>query len=529
MLFSKRIVAFILIQFIVLTVANAQLEGTSSNLPLIIINTDNQEIVDEPEILAHMGIVNNQPEKRNRITDPFNNYNGKILIEIRGYSSQSYPKKQYKIETIYNDSSNNNVALLGLPEENDWVLYAPYSDKSLIRNVLAYNLHESFGHYAPRTRFCELIINDEYLGVYVLTEKIKRDKNRVDLAKLKPKDNCGESVSGGYLLQIDRSGSCIFNAENMTRRIGIEYPKCHNITNQQNEYITNYISNFDQKLFSENYIDTVHGYKSYINVNSCIDYLLINELAKNIDAYRLSTYMYKNKESNGGKLCFGPVWDFNIAFGNADYRNGYSTDSILASNYVWWNRFLQDTTFNNRLKKRWFELRKKQLSNTHIINLIDSLAGIVNEAQARNFYKWDILGHYIWPNYYIGQTYKAEINFLKSWIVNRLNWLDVNIPGNIDNYTPYTSYKSTVFPNPYTYFFTYLFTINETSMVNIKILDSRGIVISSLVNKQKYDAGTHKLTFSGNNSEYLKPNSLYFILLELNNTVVSCNKIIKQY
>ena len=182
----------------------------STSLPLIIINTtETPEIYDEPRVPAHMGIVNNGAGQMNSIFDPYNAYDGRIEIEIRGASSQMFPKKNYGFETQLEDGSNNNISLLGMPEENDWILHGPYADKSLLRNVLAYYMARRTGHYAPRTRLCELIVNDDYRGVYMLTERIKRDENRVDVAKLTPEDIEGDELTGGYILQIDRDNEDI--------------------------------------------------------------------------------------------------------------------------------------------------------------------------------------------------------------------------------------------------------------------------------------------------------------------------------
>ncbi len=177
----------------------------STLLPLVVINTDGQPIPMEPRITASMKLVDNPPGIYNFPDDPGNGYDGQISIEIRGESSAWYsPKKSYSLETQTDLGENNNVSLLDLPQENDWILYGPYLDKSLIRNVLSYRLFEEMGHYSPRTRFVEVILNNDYQGVYILTEKIKRDKNRVDMAKLLPTDISGDELTGGYLLRIDK-------------------------------------------------------------------------------------------------------------------------------------------------------------------------------------------------------------------------------------------------------------------------------------------------------------------------------------
>src|SRR5690606_24210146 len=161
---------------------------TSSNLPIVVINTNGQIIPDDEKITADMGIIYNGPGIRNNITDPFNNYNGKIGIEVRGSTSQWFPKKQYAVETRDISGEDTSVSLLGFPEESDWILFAPYNDKSLMRDVLVYKVSSLLGRYASRSMYCEVVLNSEYVGVYVLLEKVKRDGDRVDIKKLEPGD-----------------------------------------------------------------------------------------------------------------------------------------------------------------------------------------------------------------------------------------------------------------------------------------------------------------------------------------------------
>ena len=219
-------------------------QEVQSNLPIIIINTDNQTILDDPRVVCDMGIINN-PHITNNSTDDYNEYDGKISIELRGSTSQSFPKKSYSFETQNVKGENNNISLLGLPEENDWILYAPYSDKTMLRNVLSYSLSEKMGNYAPRTRFCELIINNEYQGVYVLTEKIKRDKNRVNIKEIEEAD-----ITGGYIIKIDRPASGSLESQWATNSTAVSggtlycqyhYPKSSDINDEQKEYIKNFI------------------------------------------------------------------------------------------------------------------------------------------------------------------------------------------------------------------------------------------------------------------------------------------------
>ena len=420
---------------------------TSSNLPIVIINTNNQNILDSARIICDMGIIDNGFGNLNTIGDTFNGYDGKISIEYRGSSSQSFPKKPYGFETQDSLGNNNNVSLLGMPIENDWILYAPYMDKSLMRNFLTFDLGRKMGKYCSRTVYCELVINGDYQGVYILMEKIKRDKNRVDIAALDSDDLNGDSLTGGYIVKIDKftgsgGGSWLSNFPNLgggSTFIQYHYPEGATLHPLQKNYIENFVDSFEYALAGPNFNDSLIGYLKYIDVNSFIDLYIINELSRNVDGYRLSTYMYKDRDDNGGKLTMGPLWDYNLAFGNANFCNGGITSGweiddggqgCAWNNPFWFERLLDDTNYVNKLKCRWEYLRDNSFHEDSIFNFIDSTALYIDHASQRNFQKWDILGTYVWPNYYVGNTYQDEINFLKNWIGDRLVWIDTNLLGN---------------------------------------------------------------------------------------------------
>ena len=417
---------------------------TTSNLPIVVINTNGQTIVDDPRIVCDMGIIDNGFGTINSINDPFNNYNGKISIEYRGSSSQTFPKKPYALETQDSIGNNNNVSLLGMPIENDWILYAPYSDKALMRNFLTFDLGRKMGHYAPRTVYCELVINGDYKGIYILMEKIKRDKDRVDIAKLDTDDLAGDSLTGGYIIKVDKytgTGGVDWlsdfpNISGGSLYIQYHYPEATALQPQQLNYIEQYVDSFEYALNGLNFADTSIGYAKYIDINSFIDFYIINEISKNIDGYRLSTYMHKDKQSKGGKLTMGPFWDFNLAFGNADYCNGGITSGwevnggCGGNNPFWFERLLDDTIYENKLKCRWEYLREKSFHQDSLFNFIDSMALYLNDAQQRNFQQWPSLGTYVWPNFYVGNTYQDELIFFKTWIGDRLLWIDNNLSGN---------------------------------------------------------------------------------------------------
>lgn len=409
---------------------------SSSNLPIIKINTNGKEIVDEPKIIADMSIIDNGPGKTNHIGDTHYSYQGKIGIEIRGHSSQMFPKKQFGFET--RDATGNDdvdVSLLGLPAESDWILSANYSDKTMMRNILSYQLSREMGHYASRTVYCEVIIDNEYKGVFVLMEKIKKDKNRVDIEKLKSSDIAPPNVTGGYIFSIDKlDGGEVTWHSSIQNSITFQfvYPKKpEDIEPQQKDYIESYVDSFEQALNGKDFQDPNIGFRKYIDVKSFMDFFIINELARNIDGFRLSSYFHKPREE---KIIAGPVWDFDIAWGNANYYNGSSTEGYVYSyNYpkndylvpFWWKRFMEDDLWKQNLICRYDSFRENILSNQHINHIIDSLANKLQYAQQRNFIRWDILGEPVWPNPEpLPQTYSAEVTYLKNWISKRLSFLD---------------------------------------------------------------------------------------------------------
>ncbi|MBK9526360.1 MAG: CotH kinase family protein [Bacteroidetes bacterium] len=419
-----------------------------SSLPIFIINTNGQSISDSPKIIANLGVIDNGTGNRNNISDPMNNYNGKIAIEVRGSSSQMFPKKSYGFETRdISGNLKNDVSLVGMPEEHDWILSANYTDKTFCRNVLSYQLANEMGHYAVRTKYVDLVIDGEYKGIYVFMEKIKRDKDRLDLKKLYTFETSYPDVSGGYIIKIDKTtgggGSGwtsnyapVNHPNGQTIYYQYDYPDPDSIVAPQKAYIQAYVDSFERALNSSNFMDSSLGYAKFIGNTSFIDYFFSNEISKNVDGYRISSYLYKDKEKT---LKTGPVWDYDIAFGNANYCGGNDTTgwayqfTCTGDGYqppFWWQRMMQDSNYTNQLKCRWQNLRTTVLDKQHIYNVIDSIAATLNESKDWNFTVWPILGTYVWPNPSpYPTTYAGEIQNLKNWVNTRLTWMDNNIPG----------------------------------------------------------------------------------------------------
>ncbi|MBN1599260.1 MAG: CotH kinase family protein [Bacteroidales bacterium] len=531
----------------------------SSNLPLVVLETYAGEIIpDEPKITADLKIIDTEGTEYNLVTDDANVYDGLVAIELRGSSSlYYYPKKSFTFETRDNYGDNLNVSILGMPKENDWVLYAPYGDKSLIRNVITYKLVADLGHYAPRTRMVELIKNGNSYGVYVLTEKIKCDNNRVDIASLNPDEVSGLDLTGGYIIKIDKKEgefdgwqSKFGSADSEFGKTYFQYvyPKYDEIVDAQKEYIQQFMHYFETNLRSETFDDPVIGYTRLIDVESFIDYFIINELTKNIDGYRISTFLYKDRDDHGGKLHAGPVWDYNLAFGNADYCEGYSTEGwsvdftrvCPSDSYkvpFWWDRLLQDENFTIELKDRWDDLRTDILSEETLFAAIDSLVDLTFEARVRNYAIWqEALGNDIWPNYVYPETYDEEISYMKSWISDRLEWIDDNIGETrerrvyvpIDN-TEFTEYVPFgAFPNPFNDQLTFTFELEKPHSIKIDVYNLNGQIINTVIYNE-FSEGYHEIYWNGTGlSGNMIHSGVYIYTVTIDKELKHTGRIIKQ-
>lgn len=424
---------------------------SDSKLPIIKINTSGTEIDEDDKITAHMGIINNGKGETNDMTDLFTDYDGYIGIEKRGQSSRDFPKRSYSLETRDEWGDNLNVNLLGMPKENDWILYAPYTDKSMLRNVVTYEMAKALDMYSTRTAYCELYINDHYQGIYVLLERIKRDDSRVDIDSMEYINGDDNSLTGGYIFSVDKTDDFIENYSGWTSSpspsfpnakdiiFQYVYPKAKNISAYEQNYLQNYVTEAEAALISPDFTDKDNGYNKYFDVGSFVDFMLINEVSKEVDKYRYSTYFYKKKDSKGGEIHAGPIWDYNLGYGNVDYWDyGLSTEGWLYTDVkdasysimYWWMRFMQDPHFESIATERYASLRANEWTNDKVNAMIDSIANYVDDAQQRNYVQWPILGRYIWPNYlWENMDYNDEVESFRTWIMARLAWMDNNFKG----------------------------------------------------------------------------------------------------
>lgn len=411
---------------------------TDSNLPIVIITTDlginNQplEILDDPKILSSMKIIKHPDGSRNYLSDAnttaFLNYNGRIGIEIRGSSSQLLPKKGYGLTTLKADNiSNNNVSLLGMPSENDWILNGIAYDPSLIRDYLSYNLSRQLGNYATRTAYCELIINGDYKGLYILQEKIKSSTGRVNVLKIGTTDNSTPNLTGGYITKADKDtgGDPIawtMSSYSWGTNFIHELPKPSAVTYEQNNYIYNQFLNL-QNTSHDNNINLVTGYPSVIDIPTFIDFMLMNELASNPDGYQFSTFFHKDRL---GKLRAGPIWDFNLTYGNDLFSMGFDRSHYNVWQFAdggndgpkFWRDLFNNPTYKCYFSKRWNELTQpgQPLNYDSLVQYIDEIVASISEAKVREHQKWATVPDQV-----------AEIDNLKLFLWNRISWMTTNL------------------------------------------------------------------------------------------------------
>ena len=334
----------------------------------------------------------------------------RVGLHVRGNTSRDFDKKSYAFETWDENDEDLDVALLGLPAEEDWVLQGPFSDKTLIRNHLIYQLSRDIGRYAARTRFVELEINGDYRGVYVLMEKIKRDDVRVALPE------------GAALLKRDwvEGGEKFIQTTACQDELKVEW------SDDIDEIVTR-LDSIEAELLIGDF--------SSVDLDSFIDHMLLVEIGRNVDGYVLSTWITL---SENDVLGMGPVWDYNGALGNASYFMAWETNGWHYQNpefpgdnpngFCWYEALLENPEFLNLRRERWQIHRAGPWSDAAIEARIDGAIAVLEPAIERNFERWPLLGEVIWPNDLGAEdrtTYVEEVSYLKSWIKQRMAWMDL--------------------------------------------------------------------------------------------------------
>jgi hypothetical protein len=355
----------------------------------------------------------------------------------RGSSTAGQSKPNLRIET-WGEEDNVDVAakILDFPRESDFILYAPYDfDRAFMRNAFMYRLSNELGQYAVRTRFVEVFANtgggslsyaSDYHGVYVLMESIKRDKDRVNITKLNPGENTAPEVTGGYIWKVDR-GSPAFTTVGQGDQQVIEDPDSLSITGAQNAWLQSHLNAFGTALNGGNFTDPVLGYAPYIDAPSWIDHHVLNVLAFNVDALRLSTYLHKDRNT---PIVKGPVWDFDRSLESYDGRDDNpqtwgDTGGTIFFQRGWYNRLFDDPDFGQFWIDRWCELRQPggEFSNAHLFSVLDEMQAECTEAAPRNYARWTAAP----PSH--GGSLAGEVQNIKNWLALRTAWIDSQMAG----------------------------------------------------------------------------------------------------
>lgn len=468
--------------------SNAQL--ITSDLPIVIINTNGGAIEDDPKIEADFGIISNN-SGGNSSDDPWNSYSGKIGIEIRGNSTQGFDKKSYAVQLWDVNGAETSESLLGMGADEDWVLHAMHIDKSLLRIPMTFHLAEQMGNYASRWRYVELIINGEYRGLYTLVEKIKQGPQRVNIDTLGSNDE-----SGGFILRIDwdeNEGGFNSQYKSMagTDMKFIYYYPTGKLKANEKAHLKNSMNLFEEAVFSPDFTNSKgEGLSDVADLKSFVDFILVNEMSKNSDGYKLSSYLHKDSDLKDKRWKAGPIWDFDQTYGVSSVCSGdnysgwtflenYDGCEDLNSMPLWYENLVKDAGFCNLLNNRWIAFRSSFLHQDSVNQWIDDYELLIREARQRNFQKWDVIGDAIWiePDGF-PTTYEGEIKQLKDWMKNRFEWMDRNLRGLCE----FSSEKNWVkiYPNP------------SFGEVTINIVPGTSISITDMSGKLIWDAGLIK-------------------------------------
>jgi hypothetical protein len=434
--------------------AAADAAGFTSNLTVVVVDTDGPVPPTNSDLLvgAHALVFDTDPLTGRSALAGVPDSAGRAGLRVRGRSSAGFPKRQYKFETWGADGGERNVSLLGMGGESDWVLHGPYTDKSLMRNALAYSVWGKLGWPTVDTRFVEVFLNDDrgaqlsyaddYVGVYLLVEGITIDDDRVDIEK--PEDTTDPAaITGGYIIESGNADSQQFTTTGSRRASAHRYkdPNIDELNAAQRAWVRDFIQEFEVALYGPGFRhpDTGQHYSEFTDTASQVDYKVIREWSRNFDGGSAFSYIPR-----GGKLTMGPVWDFNWALGNVNYAEGgdlpgYRTDGWNRSFTAavngwppWWLRFEADPDWWQGFIDRWSDLRGSVLSDASLEAEIEAMAVLLEaEAAGRNFERWPVLGTFTVispPGWQTRTTFRSEVDYLKGWLRDRSAWIDTQWP-----------------------------------------------------------------------------------------------------
>lgn len=419
----------------------------STHLPLVEIDTGGVEIPGKgayrddgssyytvaadgsDAITAHMDVIDHDTTYNHAGDEP--TLSTEITIHVRGNSSRFFDKSGYAIRLINADGTNNPQVMMGMDAHHEWILHGPYLDKTLIRNYMWYNIGGEIMDYSPNVRFCEVILNGEYQGLYLMVERITAGTNG---ARLNLTVNAKRNTFSGYLLQLNggrptdgaQTNQFTYYSKRLPFQIDIVYPGASNITPEIVESISKDFSDFEKAIYSYDYDNEKYGYAAMIETESFVDYFLINELTCNYDAGWMSTYIYK--DVNGKfKLC---LWDMNSVCNN--YQDDMVTVEGFQTQYCpWYVMLIKDEDFTDAIINRYWELRKTFFSEDYLNQYIEDTIAFLGPAIDRNFSVWgysfeqeyDLLT----PTERNPRSYEGAVAQMKSFLTDRITWMDENI------------------------------------------------------------------------------------------------------
>ncbi len=363
---------------------------------------------------------------------------------VRGQSSSNFEKTPYRIELWDNKDDDAKYSIMGLPADGDWCLLSPYPDKSLIRNAFAYELGNTMGLEAPGYTFVEVYINidnqpvssADYQGVYLLTETIEIDKDRLNIKKLKEDDLTEPNITGGYLMQFNMQAADppLIKGNGWS---DLELTEPSDAKPEQLAWITNYIQKTHNAIHSTNPSNTTTGYPAYIDVDSFVDFIIVNEMARQGDSYLRSTRIFKDRSE---KLKAGPLWDFDLGFdcytgfgwggGTSSTIQGWQFKPAFGTNSTvdWYLTLMKDSSFQQKIAARWSSLRSGPLSDANLKAKIQQLSSPLANGAKRNFQKWNILSTSQVGGFgtQTSQTWEQQIDILQNFVLKRAAWLDTS-------------------------------------------------------------------------------------------------------
>ena len=430
---------------------------TSTNLPIVWIDVNGQTIDRDERITARMKIIYNGKGHLNyadtvRHPGQTIDYEGYVALRYRGSSSYTMSdKKPYSFrpldKPLEEGGTKKKVSILGMGKDNNWALLAPYADKSMMRDLLAFEITRPWMEYTPQGRFCELFLDGIYYGVFILTEVVSKGKHRINLSD---PGETGDELTGGYIMEVNRiDGEVVYTSKyHPVSAYGMSYnnqyihfqyksPDYEEMTTAQVNYINNRIDQMETALWNYRPSDSP-TYREFLDMQNFIDYQIAQELGHNVDAYRLSGKFFKRRDSEDPRFKM-VLWDMNLAYGNSDYYQGWRTDSwVYRSNGImnssgdpqlipfWWYKLNTDPEYVALFKSRWAQYRRNNLREDRVMAVVDSLANVltVNGAENRNSQAWPRWGTYVWPNYYVATSFADEVAWLKQWLHNRIAWMD---------------------------------------------------------------------------------------------------------